>query len=103
MPFCQFYPLGIALEVYLIEAITQDGDPNCYEDRGHRNSEKDVRGLIDHRIMHHVLVQHIKPAHADPDPQAYTLGNTLFVLGSSRRSGMLEDDVLRPLPEAHLP
>ena len=34
MPFCQFYPLGIALEVYLIEAITQDGNPNCYENSG---------------------------------------------------------------------
>ena len=80
MPFCQFYPLGIVLEVYLIEAITQDGDPNCYGDRGRRNSEQDVRGLIDYRIMHPVLVQHIKPAHADPEDCSISKPRKLLAL-----------------------
>jgi hypothetical protein len=80
MPFCQFYPLGIALEVYLIEAITQDGDPNCYEDRSHRNSEQDIRGLIDYRIMHHALVHHIKLAHADPEDCSISKPRTLLAL-----------------------
>jgi hypothetical protein len=80
MPFCQFYPLCIALEVYLIEAITQDGDPNCYEDRSHRNSEQDIRGLIDYRIMHHALVHHIKLAHADPENCSISKPRTLLAL-----------------------